>query len=36
MRDESLVGILTVSDLLIAFMQTLHKTEGDGALQHPG
>lgn len=36
MRDESLVGILTVSDLLIAFMQTLHKTEGDGALHHPG
>jgi acetoin utilization protein AcuB len=36
MRGESLVGILTVSDLLIAFMQTLNKTEGDGALHHSG
>lgn len=36
MRDESLVGILTVSDLLIAFMQTLHKTDENGALHHTG
>jgi acetoin utilization protein AcuB len=33
MRDESLVGILTVSDLLIAFMQTLHRTEEAGTTQ---
>ncbi len=32
MRDESLVGILTVSDLLIAFMQTLHKFEDGGVV----
>jgi acetoin utilization protein AcuB len=31
-RGETLVGIITVSDLLIAFMQTLRKYEGDHAL----
>lgn len=39
MRGESLVGIVTVSDLLIAFMQMLHREDqdpimGDGGNSH--